>query len=261
MSHVRLEQPLRTALHPFDDDSLYAAVFENAPHAMALLGADGTILNANRAMCQMLGYNRKELGSLDLHAVTHPDDIGTETEQRHRLASSQISRYELVQRCVRKDGTIMWARLSVAATRSISGELQNFIAQLESVPQHVLASHDDLATGDLSGFKDSAHAAMHEIANSLTPLMLNTEMLVEHSGAGQTRESAHEIFKAARRIAFALRRVWGIEEAQPVAYVGVSRMLDLRMVAPPGDLPLDAEQAARVHPSGRTPAAPILKVT
>ena len=227
---------------------------------MALLGGDGSILNANRAMCQMLGYDRKELGSLDLGGVTHPDDIGTETEQRHRLASSQISRYELVQRCVRKDRTIMWVRLSVAATRRISGELQHFIAQLESVPQHVLADRDDLADGDLTGFKDPAHAALHEIANSLTPLMLNTEMLVEHSGAGQLRESAHEIFKAARRIAFALRRVWGIEEAQPVAYVGESRMLDLRLVAPPPDVRVDEEQSDRVQPPRRTPAAPILKV-
>lgn len=243
MSHVRLEQPLRTRLHPFDDDSLYAAVFENAPHGMALLASDGVILNANRSLCQMLGYSRKELGSLELNAITHPDDVGTEIEQRHRLASSDISRYELVQRCVRKDRRIMWVRLSVAATRRISGELQHFIAQMESVPQHVLANQDEIADGDLSGFKDAAHAAMHEIANSLTPLMLNTEMLVEQSAGGQMRESAHEIFKAARRIAFALRRVWGIEEVQPVAYLGESRMLDLRLVAPPADDRIDPEIA------------------
>ncbi len=261
MSHVRLEQPLRTTLHPFDDDdSLYAAVFDNAPHAMALLATDGRILNANRSLCHMLGYNRKELRSLDLNAITHPDDLATEIEQRHRLASSDISRYELVQRCVRNDRTIMWVRLSVAATRRASGELQHFIAQLESVPQHVLAGHDENTDGDISGFKDSAHAAMHEIANSLTPLMLNTEMLVEQSAAGHMRESAHEIFKAARRIAFALRRVWGIEEVQPVAYLGESRMLDLRLVAPPADARSDPEPADRSQSPRRTPSAPILKV-
>ena len=261
MSHVRLEQPLRTTLHPFDDDdSLYATVFDNAPHAMALLATDATILNANRSMCHMLGYNRKELRSLQLSAIMHPDDQGTEVEQRHRLAAGDIARYELVQRCVRKDRTIMWVRLSVAATRTISGELQHFIAQLESVPQHVLASHDENADGDISGFKDSAHAAMHEIANSLTPLMLNTEMLVEQSATGQMRESAHEIFKAARRIAFALRRVWGIEEVKPVAYLGESRMLDLRLVAPPADTRLDQAQDGQPQGPRRTPSAPILKM-
>jgi PAS domain S-box-containing protein len=202
---------------------------------MALLATDGSVLNANRPLCQMLGYSIKELRSLNLDAITHPDDVGTEIEQRHRLASSDISRYELVQRCVRKDRTVMWIRLSVAATRTASGGLVYFVAQLESVPSHYLPHQHEFAEADLSGFKDSAHAAMHEIANSLTPLMLNTEMLVEQSAGSQVRESAHEIFKAARRIAFALRRVWGIEDVEPVAYVGESRMLDLRLVAPPVD--------------------------
>jgi len=229
MSHVRLEQPLRTATHPFDeDDTMYAAVFDNAPHAMALLAPDGSILNANRALCQMLGFTRKELRSLRLGDITHPDDVDTEVEQRQRLAQSAIPRYELVQRYLRKDGTIMWVRLCVSSTRTISGGLDNFVAQLESAQPHqgeALA----LAPGD---FKDATLSAMHEIANSLTPLMLNTEMLVEQSTGGQMRDSAHEIFKAARRIAFALRRVWGVQEVQPVAYVGESRMLDLRLVAP-----------------------------
>jgi PAS domain S-box-containing protein len=200
---------------------------------MALLATDGSVLNANRALCHLLGYSIKELRSLNLDAITHPDDVGTEVEQRHRLASSDISRYELVQRCVRKDRTVMWLRLSVAATRTTSGVLQNFVAQLESVPSHYLPHQDDLPEADISGFKDAAHAAMHEIANSLTPLMLNTEMLVEQSTGSPARESAHEIFKAARRIAFALRRVWGIQDVEPVAYVGENRMLDLRLVAPP----------------------------
>ena len=232
MSHVRLEQPLRTSTHPFDDDdTLYATVFENAPHAMVLMAPDGCILNANRALRQILGYTRRELRSVRLGDITHPDDVDTELEQRQRLAISDIPRYELVQRYLRKDGTIVWVRLSVSSSRRISGELDHFIAQIECVQPH----NGDAAPAAAGDFKDATLSAMHEIANSLTPLMLNTEMLVEQSSGGQMRESAHEIFKAARRIAFALRRVWGVGEPQPVAYVGESRMLDLRLVAPHPD--------------------------
>ena len=215
---------------------------------MALLATDGSILNANRSLCQMLGYSKHDLRALCLGSITHPDDVGTELEQRHRLAAADISRYELVQRCVRKDRTVMWVRLSVAAARKTSGELENFVAQVESVPSHYLPKPEGDGDGDIAGFKDAAHAAMHEIANSLTPLMLNTEMLVEQSTGNSVRESAHEIFKAARRIAFALRRVWGIEDVQPVAYLGENRMLDLRLVAPPADTGPD------------TAVEPILKV-
>lgn len=234
MSHVRLEQPLRRSAHPFDeDDTLYASVFENAPHAMALIAPDGTILNANRSLCQILGFSRRELRSLRLGDITHPDDVDTELEQRQRLAACDIPRYELAQRYRRKDGTVIWVRLSVSSTRRISGAVENFIAQIECAHPHPHPHPGDGAAADGGDFKDATLSAMHEIANSLTPLMLNTEMLVEQSPGGQMRESAHEIFKAARRIAFALRRVWGVQEVQPSAYVGESRMLDLRLVAPP----------------------------
>lgn len=68
---------------------------------------------------------------------------------------------------------------------------------------------------------------MHEIGNTLTPLMVNTELIVEQSRSKPIREFAKEIFKAARRIAFTLRRLRKIEGVQPVAYLGEERMLDL----------------------------------
>lgn len=229
MSHVRLEQPLRTSTHPFDeDDTLYAGVFEHAPHAMALVAPDGSILNANRSLCHMLGYSRRDLRSLRLGDITHPDDVDTELEQRQRLAACDIPRYDLVQRYLRKDGIVIWVRLSVSSTRRVSGAVENFIAQVEPAQSH----RGDGTPAERGDFKDATLSAMHEIANSLTPLMLNTEMLVEQSSGGQMRESAHEIFKAARRIAFALRRMWGVHEVQPSAYVGENRLLDLRLVAP-----------------------------
>jgi len=58
------------------------------------------------------------------------------------------------------------------------------------------------------------------------------ELIVEHSRGEPVSGFAHEIFKAARRIAFTLRRLRKIDDIQPVAYLGQDRMLDLRMVCP-----------------------------
>ena len=63
-------------------------------------------------------------------------------------------------------------------------------------------------------------ASLTQIGNSLTPLMLNTEMLVEQAKSDEVGQSAHAIFKAARRIAFALRRLRRVQDPQMVAYVG-----------------------------------------
>ena len=75
--------------------------------------------------------------------------------------------------------------------------------------------------------------AVHEIGNTLTPLMVNTQLIVEQSSIGEISDSAQVIFNAARRIAFTLRRLRGVKDLQQVAYLGPGRMLDLRTVAPP----------------------------
>jgi PAS domain S-box-containing protein len=224
------------------DDATFAAVFENAPHPMALMRADGTIAHANRGLCQMLGFTPDELSRLPASGIVHPDDWQTELGQRRRLATADICRYELVQRYLRKDLRIVWARVSVSAVRSNSLAAEYFVAQFEAVPPYNLWSTQGREAW-FARLGEATLSAMHEIGNSLTPLMLNSEMLVEGSPTGKVSEFAEEIFKAARRIAFILRRLRGVQDTQPVAYIGQGRMLDLRMIAPPNPVPDTTEEA------------------
>jgi PAS domain S-box-containing protein len=216
-------------------DLSFAGAFENAPHAMALVGSDGTLLHVNRALCLMLGYQANELIDANVSLITHSEDLQTEWEQRRRLARADIGRYELIQRYVDKQGESVWVRLSVSAMRRPSSQIACFVVQAEAVAPPRLARADESESEWLQRFGDATLSAMHEIGNSLTPLMVNTELIVEQSRSEPIREFAQEIFKAARRIAFTLRRLRRIEDGQPVAYLGEERMLDLRMVPPLSD--------------------------
>lgn len=234
MSTNRPARDFRTPSPRFASEPLYADAFENAPHAMALIAPRGQILEANRALRRMLGYRKHEIQALNVSDITHPDDLATEVEQRRRLASADIGRYELVQRYIRRDRIPIWVRLSASASRGAS-EAPYFVAQVESVAAHGSVRSSDASEGWLPRVGDAMLSAIHEIGNCLTPLMLNTEMIVEQSPRGEICESAQEIFKAARRIAFTLRRLRRVEDARPVAYLGQSRMLDLRMLPPPSE--------------------------
>lgn len=215
-------------------DVSFAGAFENAPHAMALVGSDGKMLHVNRALCRMLGYGADDLIDSNVSSITHPDDLETESEQRRRLARADIGRYELVQRYLDKQGETVWVRLSVSAMRR-SSQIACFVVQAEAVPPPRLGTADESQGEWQQRFGDATLSAMHEIGNTLTPLMVNTELIVEQSRSEPIREFAQEIFKAARRIAFTLRRLRTIEGTQPVAYLGEERMLDLRMVPPRAD--------------------------
>jgi PAS domain S-box-containing protein len=229
----RPEKSLRARLAlQRDVEVSFADAFESAPHAMALVGEHGKLLHVNRALCRMLGYTRDELLGSNVSAITQADDLQTESEQRKRLARADIGRYELVQRYRRKTGEAVWVRLSVSAMRRASSQPDYLVVQAQAVsPPHRAEGHE-ADPQYLSRFGDATLSAMHEIGNTLTSLMVNAELIVEQSRNEPISEFAHEIFKAARRIAFTLRRLRKIDDSQPVAFLGADRMLDLRMVAP-----------------------------
>jgi PAS domain S-box-containing protein len=231
LSTIRLEKSFRPIPQRRAYEWLFADVFEHAPNGMAVLDAGGKFIQANHILCSLLGFSRDELLELTSNAVTHPEDAATEAEQRRRLAVGEIRRYQLVQRLMRRDGQSTWVRLSVSASPRDSSAPKYYVVQVESAadPDAANEAHDAW----LARVGDATLSAVHEIGNTLTPLMLNTEMIVERSKLGDISDSAQEIFKAARRIAFALRRLRGIKDAQPVAYLGQDRLLDLRLVAPP----------------------------
>jgi PAS domain S-box-containing protein len=225
-------------------EGLFAAAFENAPHPMAIIGADGRIAHATRSLCRLLGFSREELCTLLASDLIHPDDKDTEHAQRTRLAAADIGRYELIQRCIRKDLGVVWTRVAVSAVRTGSLEPAYFVAEFESVPAHNCAERTMEHGAWFARVGDATLSAIHEIGNTLTPLMMNTQMLVEQSRSHQVAEAADQIFKAARRIAFALRRLRSVQDVQPAAYVGQNRMLDLRMVPPISDTQQDDSGAA-----------------
>jgi PAS domain S-box-containing protein len=214
-------------------ESRFADAFENAPHAMILIATDGALLNANRAFRRMLGFTGCEIATLSVDDVIHPDDLATDTEQRYRLACGGAARYELVLRYVRKNRETIWVRTSVSAAGANSAERFCFVAQSERAASARIAERADLPGISLSRYNDATLSAIHEIGNCLTPLMVNTEMIVEQCTRSDVGELALQIFNAARRIAFTLRRLRPIDEHQSVAYLGQDRLLDLRIVAPP----------------------------
>jgi len=209
----------------------FPGAFEHAPNGMALLDSDGRITQANIVFCEILGFGRAALLGMDLTKITHPDDADTEAEQRMRLAVGEIDRYQLAQRLIREDGSPTWVLLSASACRETSGSPEYYVIQVESAGEHLPIKNG--AAPDAMTYR--VGEALHEIGNALTPLMVNTQLIVEQSKSDDISDLARVIFNAARRIAFTLRRLRDIEVSQSMASAAKGRMLDLRITASEGD--------------------------
>ncbi len=121
---------------------LFRVAFEDAPIGMVLVALDATILRANSAISELLGYSEAELQERGLHGVTHPDDLEMGFERMRQLASGEIESYRLEKRYVRRDGSPFWASLSVGLVRDEHGEPLHFVGHIEDIHERKLAEQE-----------------------------------------------------------------------------------------------------------------------
>jgi PAS domain S-box-containing protein len=115
-------------------EAKFRAVFEQAAIGIARISlADATWIDANDALCRMLGYTREELRATPWTAITHPDDVETDLVPFRRLAAGELDGYSVEKRFLRKDGRQVWARLSLSLVRDADGRPDYEIAVIEDV--------------------------------------------------------------------------------------------------------------------------------
>jgi PAS domain S-box-containing protein len=125
-----------------DGEALFKSAFEDAPVGMAVLTSEGRYLRVNQRIVDMLGYSATELLSLHYSDVVHPDDLWTRATLGRRLsetAAAAPSRLPTVLRNIRKDGQVIWVSLHLAAVRSGTGAVQNFVVHLTDVTEQLEA--------------------------------------------------------------------------------------------------------------------------
>jgi PAS domain S-box-containing protein len=129
----------RAPVGPREQVARLRAVFDSPAIGVAITGPDKRWLEANEPVCAMLGYPRDELVEKTWEALTHPDDLAKDVAQFDRLVAGEIARYALDKRFLRKDGSVLWALLSVSCVRRPSGSLQYVVAILQDIGQRKAA--------------------------------------------------------------------------------------------------------------------------
>ena len=99
----------------------YRAIFNNAAVGIDVVSDEGRFLRANSTLQDMLGYTEEELKGLSVIDITFPEDRDVSREKLDTLTKGVISSYRLEKRYVRKDGSLLWADISVSAIRGSDG--------------------------------------------------------------------------------------------------------------------------------------------
>jgi PAS domain S-box-containing protein len=102
---------------PAGSEAQFQITFESAPLGIATVNSDGRWVKVNQALCRILGYSVDELTNRPIHEFTHPEDLARDKFHWDELRGSKNDRYEIDKRYLRKDGAIVWARLTISRAR------------------------------------------------------------------------------------------------------------------------------------------------
>ena len=123
-----------------DSPEWWKVIFETAGIAMLVGSTDGHILAMAPSFEKVFGYSEDEVRNIGgIVAMTHPDDLNTDMELFGELITGVRDHYQLEKRYFRKDGSLMWGRLTVLLLRDSAGEPKFVVAMAQDITETVTA--------------------------------------------------------------------------------------------------------------------------
>jgi PAS domain S-box-containing protein len=125
--HEQLQRTLKSSKYRFE------ATFERAPVGIALATPEGRFLRVSPKLCEITGYTAAEMTAMSFQDITHPSDLETDLANVRRTLAGEIGHFPREKRYVRKDGRIVWVRLTVSLVRKRNHTPDYFIAVIEDI--------------------------------------------------------------------------------------------------------------------------------
>ena len=136
----------------YSSESMFRSIFENAAIGVTLSSMDRRLVKCNPAFARLLGYPIDEIVGRPFADFTYPDDIAPNEEAYRALVAGEIDHFALDKRYVRKDGTLVWVRLTVSQVPPDATSEPYTIGMMEDITSRkqaeariqYLATHDEL---------------------------------------------------------------------------------------------------------------------
>ncbi len=111
------------------------AMFDNAALGIVEVDSQLRFIAANGRACHILGYQCEELLGMTVHDLTFPEDRPGSDQINARLREGLIDRFDTEKRYQRKDGSPLWAHVTVSAIRDSAGRFVRGIGTIEDISE------------------------------------------------------------------------------------------------------------------------------
>lgn len=132
--HKQAEQAL------IESEVRFRAIFEQAVVGVGLVDfTTGRFVDVNRRFCTILGRSRKDMVKIAFDEIIHPDDHAKNHHLHKQLKAAKSSEFQVEQRYVRPNGSVVWVNLNASLLSTMSGRPNQMLAMVEDITSRKLA--------------------------------------------------------------------------------------------------------------------------
>lgn len=123
-----------------EGEARFKSIFEETHMGIALTDSRGNFVECNQALADMLGYTREEMIDLHIMDIAYPDDVrvyGNNAQDFFKVRS-------LEKRYQKKNGNILWGRLTNSTIRDKHGRPLFGVGMIEDITARKMAEEKNI---------------------------------------------------------------------------------------------------------------------
>ena len=121
----------------------FRRIFETSGLGISITDLSGNFTAGNPAVLNMLGYELDEYTQLSFIDITHPEDVQENIQMLEEYKAGTRDSFTIEKRVFRKDGSIVWGKLTSTLVRDESGNPLFTIGMLEDITDNKLADEKE----------------------------------------------------------------------------------------------------------------------
>ncbi len=204
----------------------FRKIFENAANGMAMISIDGSWIQVNNTLCEMIGYTNEEFLQLTFKDITHPDDLNSDATLLQEMLKDKKDVYKIEKRYFHRNGSIVWALLSVSLIKNNKGKPQYFVAQINNVTERKNAEEKNKSLLEVTRDQNTRLLNFaHIVSHNLRSHSGNLEMLLSLMEVDLPEATDNEFFPMLKSAVDHLQET--VENLNEVAVVNTKTMESL----------------------------------
>jgi PAS domain S-box-containing protein len=182
------EDALRTS------EERFRSLFRSTPIGVAVGDLQGTLLDANPALHDLLGYAPGALRGKTIRELTHPADRKLSATLYAELLAGRRPVFQVEKRYLREDGAVVWAQTTVTAVRDEEGQPVYTVGSVADVTER-----RQLEQAAVEAAEAERRRLSYELHDDLAQRLAGASVL-SHTLAEQLGAEAHEGARTAVRV-------------------------------------------------------------